>query len=183
MLQERPKDKPFFMWFASYDAHRNWDEAIFLERHDPDKVNIPKYLAEGQGTRQDIARYYDEIARLDYHVGEIEKELEKQGVADNTIIIFMADNGRPFPRCKTRVYDSGMKTPFIIKWPQGIKEAGKVCNSLVSAIDIAPTILELCNVPVAECFQEKNFLLCLPILNNRFATMYSQNTTGMIMKP
>lgn len=157
LLQNRPKDKPFFMWFASFDAHRGWDDKIFLPRHDPAQVHVPKYLADAAPTRADLSKYYDEIARLDYNVGAVEEELEKQGVADNTAIIFMADNGRPFPRCKTRVYDSGMKTPFIVKWPNGVKKSGAVCNSLISAIDIAPTILELCGVTADDSFQGTSF--------------------------
>ncbi len=156
LLQERPKDKPFFMWFASIDAHRGWDDKITLDRHDPQAVPVPEYLADAEPTRKDLAKYYDEIARLDDYVGRIEKELQKQGVADNTVIIFMADNGRPFPRCKTRVYDSGMKTPFIVKWPHGAK-SGAVCKSLVSAVDIGPTILDLCGVAAGPSFQGQSF--------------------------
>jgi arylsulfatase A-like enzyme len=156
LLQNRPLDKPFFMWFASIDAHRNWDEKIFLNRHDPAQAVVPKYFADAPGTREDLSNYYDEIARLDFYVGEIEEELNKQGIAEKTIIIFMADNGRPFPRCKTRVYDSGMKTPFVIKWPNGIKKPA-VCESLVSAIDIAPTILDVCGVPIDDSFQGQSF--------------------------
>jgi len=157
LLQNRPKDKPFFMWFASIDAHRGWDNEIFLPKHDPSEAQVPKYLADAPPTRSDLSRYYDEIARLDYHVGKVQEELENQGVADNTVIIFMADNGRPFPRCKTRVYDCGMKTPFIVKWPKGVKKQRAVCNSLISAIDIAPTILELCGVKIDSAFQGKSF--------------------------
>lgn len=157
LLQTRPKEKPFFMWFASTDAHRGWDDGIFLERHDPSRIQVPAYLADTPATRRDLARYYDEIARLDHYVGLVEKELERQGVAENTIIIFMADNGRPFPRCKTRVYDSGMKTPFIVKWPAGIKHPAKVCSSLLSVIDLAPTLLEWCGVPAGESFQGSSF--------------------------
>ncbi|MBN2012782.1 sulfatase [candidate division KSB1 bacterium] len=168
LLQNRPKDKPFFMWFASFDAHRTWDDQIFLIRHDPADVHVPKYLVDAPKTRQDIAYYYDEVARLDYYVGEVEKELERQGIAENTAIIFMADNGRPFPRCKTRVYDSGMKTPFIIKWPKGVKQTGSVCNSLISAIDIGPTILELAGVPINESFQGCSFASLLKNPNKEF---------------
>jgi arylsulfatase A-like enzyme len=55
----------------------------------------------------------------------------------------MADNGRPFPRAKTRLHDSGMKTPFVAHWPAGIAQPGTPTQSLVSVIDIAPTVLAL----------------------------------------
>ncbi len=168
LLQRRPKDKPFFMWLASIDAHRGWDDRIFLDRHNPENVQVPRYLVESKETRRDLAQYYDEIARLDFYVGEVERELERQGIAENTVIIFMADNGRPFPRCKTRVYDSGMKTPFIIKWPAGIEGAGKQCTSLLSCIDIAPTVLDLCGISCPDTIQGKSFAALLKNVKRPF---------------
>jgi arylsulfatase A-like enzyme len=70
----------------------------------------------------------------------------------------MADNGRPFPRCKTRVYDSGMKTPLIVFWPEGIKSKGLISSSLISSIDLAPSILELAGVNIPEDFQGISFV-------------------------
>lgn len=157
LLQERPQDRPFFMWFASNDAHRPWDNQIRLEKHLPAEVPVPAYLADAPATREDLARYYDEIARLDDFVGKVMAELEKQNVSDNTLVIFMADNGRAFPRSKTRVYDSGMKTPLVMHWPEKIRP-GLVCDSLVSAIDLAPTILEACGVQAGATFQGRSFL-------------------------
>jgi arylsulfatase len=78
-------------------------------------------------------------------VGRLRKELDRQGVGNNTFLIYMADNGRPFPRCKTRLYDSGIKSPLIIACP-GTVDPG-ICKSLVSVnIDLGPTILELAGV-------------------------------------
>lgn len=156
-LRERPRDKPFFFWLASHDAHRPWGADTFKITHDPGLVNIPPYFADTPETRRDIASYYNEIARFDYHVGKVREELMRQGVLNNTVIIVMADNGRPFPRCKTRVYDSGMKTPFIVFWPDGIKSKGEISSSLVSSIDLAPTILELAGVSIPEEFQGVSF--------------------------
>ncbi len=156
-LRERPKDKPFFFWLASHDAHRQWGADTFGITHDPGLIEIPPYFADTPETRKDIASYYNEIARFDYHVGKVREELQRQGVLDNTVIIVMADNGRPFPRCKTRVYDSGMKTPFIVFWPDGIRHKGVGSPGLISSIDIAPTILELAGVPVPGEFQGTSF--------------------------
>ena len=68
----------------------------------------------------------------------------------------MSDNGRPFPRDKTRMYDSGMKTPFIIHWPRKIKK-GSISSSLISSVDIAPTIMDLCKVEAPKSFQGDSF--------------------------
>ena len=156
-LQERPKDKPFFCWFASTDAHRPWGADNFKVTHNPEEVDVPVYFADTPETRGDLASYYNEIARFDFFIGEVRRELERQGVLENTLIIVMADNGRPFPRDKTRVYDSGMKTPFVVFWPGGIRQKGKVSESLISAVDIGPTLLELAGVAIPEAYQGKSF--------------------------
>lgn len=162
-LKDRPKDKPFFFWLASHDAHRPWGADTFKTTHDPNELEVPLFFEDTPETRQDIASYYNEIGRFDYYVGKVREELERQGVLENTIIIVTSDNGRPFPRCKTRVYDSGMKTPFIVCWPKGLKAKGLQTESLISAVDIAPTILKLAGVAVPEDYQGKSFL---PVLNN-----------------
>ncbi|WP_201301067.1 sulfatase family protein [Sunxiuqinia indica] len=162
-IKERPKDKPFFFWLASYDAHRPWGADTFKITHDPANIEVQVYFNDTPETRQDIASYYNEIVRFDYHIGLVEKELQKQGVLENTVIIVMADNGRPFPRCKTRVYDSGMKTPFVVYWPAQIDKKVGHTESLISAVDIAPTILEIADVAVPKKYQGVSFL---PILKN-----------------
>jgi N-sulfoglucosamine sulfohydrolase len=152
-LQNRPKDKPFFLWLASTDAHRPWKPDKSLPQHQPDDAIIPPYLIDTPAGRVDMALYYDEIQRLDHYVGKVVEELKRQDELENTCIIFMADNGRPFPRCKTRLYDSGIKTPLIFHWPDGIQYKDKMSRSLVSAIDIAPTILEFAGLKSAKEIQ------------------------------
>ena len=160
-LKERPKDKPFFFWLASYDAHRPWGADTFKITHDPARIILPPYFADTPGTRRDVASYYNEIGRFDYYIGKVREELEKQGALDNTIIIVMGDNGRPFPRCKTRVYDSGMQTPFVVFWRKGIKNKGIRSASLISSLDIAPTILELAGAVTPNEYQGKSFATVL----------------------
>jgi arylsulfatase A-like enzyme len=157
LLKDRPAGKPFFMWLAAYDAHRPWGTNQFSGTHDPAVISPPLYLADGEKTRKDLAAYYDEIARFDHYVGLVEKELEWQKVLENTVIMVLADNGRPFPHSKTRVNDRGMKTPFILHWPGGRGKRQKECSSLVSAVDIAPTILELASIQIPEFFQGYSF--------------------------
>lgn len=154
-VESRPLNKPFFMWFAALDAHRAWGENQFSGTHDPDSVEPPFYLVDAENTRKDMAQYYDEIHRFDFAISEVVKELREQNALDNTFIIVMADNGRPFPHSKTRVNDRGMKTPFIIHWPKGVNP--EITSSLVSVIDIAPTILELAGCDIPESVQGKSF--------------------------
>ncbi|QDH81655.1 sulfatase [Echinicola soli] len=155
-LKERDKDKPFFFWFAALDAHRVWGENKFSNTHDSEEIEVPKTLVDDDSTRIDLRQYYDEIKRFDFYIGEVVRELKKQQVYDNTVIIVMADNGRPFPRDKTRVYDSGIKTPLIVHWPEGISSNSE-SNSLISSIDIAPTILDICGIKAPGSFQGRSF--------------------------
>ena len=161
-LKERPKSKPFFMWYASYDAHRTWGENEFSGTHNPEKIVVPDYLVNGSLTRLDLANYYDEITRFDHYIGEVVNELKAQGEYENTYIIVMADNGRPFPHSKTRLNNQGVKTPFIVHHPRSIK-SNKKSNSLISAVDIASTILDIAGITPSESFQGNSFL---NIINN-----------------
>src|SRR3546814_14448466 len=84
------------------------------------------------------------------------------------MIIFMADNGRPFPCSKTRLYDRGIRTPFIIKWPEKIRTGGNVCQGLISSIDIAPTLLEVAGAQTVPEFQGRSFAALLDSPANHF---------------
>lgn len=167
-LAERPQNKPFFMWFASMDAHRIWGPNEFSGTHLPDIISPPFYLAQGAGTKKDLASYYDEIRRFDHYIGRVYEELVRQKVVDNTVIIIMSDNGRPFPHSKTRVNDRGLKSPFIIYWPDGIGKNPRECSSLISSIDIAPTILELASSEVPESVQGYSFIEILKNPTGKF---------------
>ncbi|WP_417394630.1 sulfatase [Gimesia chilikensis] len=156
ILKKRPKDQPFFCWFASTDAHRAWQKSKQTQPHQPEDVVVPPYLIDSPETRKDLAQYYDEISRLDYFTGQILDELDAQGIADNTLVLFFADNGRPFPRCKTRLYDSGIKTPMMVRWPKVISP-GTVTNSLVSTIDLGPTFLQVAGVKADPRMQGVSF--------------------------
>lgn len=151
LIHNRPKDKPFFAWFGSNDAHRNWDLGEDAPKYDPAEVEVPPYMVDGPETRKDLAAYFGEVSRSDFYIGELMAELEREGIAGNTYLVYCTDNGRPFPRCKTRMYDSGSKTPLIIWKPGGIKPART--GSLVSAIDFAPTFLELAGVKPSPTIQ------------------------------
>lgn len=160
-LQERPREKPFFMWFAAMDAHRPWGPNEFSGTHKSSETDPPYYLADGRGTKEDLAQYYDEITRFDHFIGLVCDELKKQGVYENTVMIIMADNGRPFPHSKTRVNDRGLRTPFIIHWPVGIGIQPAECKALLSAVDVAPTILSIAGEQVPEHVQGSSFIRLL----------------------
>ncbi|WP_303319168.1 sulfatase [Flavivirga abyssicola] len=161
LLKQRPKDKPFFTWLAAADAHRPYYEGTISNSHSTDDVIIPPYMPETDATKKDFALYYDEVSRMDDYIGQVIAELETQGVSKNTIVLFISDNGRAFPRDKTTLYDGGIKTPWIVKWPGKIIP-GSVNNNLVSSVDIAPTFMSLAGLKPLEAFVGKNFI---PMLN------------------
>lgn len=153
LLQNRPKNKPFFTWLASFDAHRPfYDDGTCPKVHRSEDVIVPPYIPDTYLSRKDFALYYDEITRMDDYIGKVVAELDAQGVTDNTLILFIADNGRAFPRDKTTLYDGGIKTPWIVKWPARIK-AGIINNNLVSSVDIAPTFLNLAGLTPLDEFE------------------------------
>jgi len=145
-LRERPRDRPFLLWLASLDPHRGYETNIIPRPHAPGDVVLPPYIPDTPTVRRDFDQYYDEISRLDGYVGQVLDELDRQNVATNTLVLFISDNGRPFPRDKTTLYDSGIKTPWIVRWPAHVKP-GQTCASLVSTVDIAPTFLDAAGLP------------------------------------
>lgn len=173
-VENRPQDKPFFFWFAAYDAHRGWDADkdwnadLYGPKHRPEDVIVPPFLADEPGTRDDLASYYNEVTRFDYFIGEVVKTLKEQDELDNTLIFILADNGRPFPRAKTRLHDSGMQTALVAHWPKGIAKREATTKSLVSVIDLAPTILDVAGVEPAKTMQGVSLK---PILADASATV------------
>jgi N-sulfoglucosamine sulfohydrolase len=158
VLRDRPRAKPFFLWLAAFDPHRDYQEGTIPRPHRPEDAVVPPYLPDVPEVRKDLALYYDEIARLDHYVGEVLAELDRQGEAGNTLVLFLSDNGRPFPRCKTTLYDSGIRMPWIVRWPGHVRP-GRRCTSLVSTVDIGPTVLKLAGIEPGPSFQGKDFSL------------------------
>lgn len=157
-LKERPMDKPFFMWFAAFDAHRPWEPDPLETSIDPAKVILPAGVPDTPLSRKDMVSYYDEVRRFDRYIGKVIQELKRQDVFENTLIFVLADNGRPFPRSKTSLYDSGMKTPLVVHWLAGDLADGSTSDSLISTIDLAPMILEVAGIETPSPVQGVSFL-------------------------
>lgn len=156
LLKSRRTEQPFFLWLAAVDPHRPYEENIIENPHALADVIVPPYFPDNQQVRSDLALYYDEISRMDAYIGQIVAELDRQGISDNTFILFISDNGRPFPRDKTTLYEGGIKTPWIVKWPTKVVK-GVENHELISAIDIAPTFLALANIAPTKLFEGLNF--------------------------
>jgi N-sulfoglucosamine sulfohydrolase len=144
-------DRPFFVTLAYSDPHRAATDygndrvwpGVKPVIYDPAKVPLPSHLPDLPEVRQDLAAYYESISRLDAGVGMILDELDAMGQADNTLVIFLSDNGRPFPGAKTNLYDPGLHLPLLIRAP-GVP--ANVNDAMVSWVDIAPTVLDYAGV-------------------------------------
>jgi arylsulfatase A-like enzyme len=116
----------------------------------PDRVQLPPYYADTPLARADLARHYNNIHAMDQQVGALLAQLEADGLADSTIVIWTTDHGDGLPRAKRELFDSGIKVPLIIRWPPAYRPAGLAENSvdsrLVSLVDFAPTLLALAGV-------------------------------------
>lgn len=145
-------EQPFFLWVAFDDPHRPYQDGTLPEPHDPAHVEVPPYMADTPETRADLARYYDEIGRMDEAIGRILQVLDERGLDRNTLVVFLSDNGAPFPREKGTVYDGGVRTPLIFRWP-GVVPAGVRHDGLMSVVDLAPTFLAIAGIDVPREIQ------------------------------
>ena len=105
---------------------------------------------------------YDNIADMDSQVSEILRQLDEDGLADNTIVFFWSDHGDGVPRAKRSLYDSGLRVPLMIKCPKSVRCApfapGAVSGDLVSLLDLAPTVLALAGVDIPAHLQGRVLL-------------------------
>ena len=111
--------------------------------------------------REELARMYDNIADMDGQVGEILKQLEDDGLADNTIVFYWSDHGDGVPRAKRSLYDSGLRVPLMIRWPKGARrrrDARIGQRRARQPLDLAPTVLALAGVEIPAHLQGRVLL-------------------------
>jgi arylsulfatase A-like enzyme len=157
--KNRKKDQPFFAVFNFTTTHesRIWPRADKELQTDPGKVTLPPYYPDTPLIRQDYARHYDNIAEVDRQAAEILKQLEEDGLAEDTVVLFWSDHGDGLPRAKRWLYDSGLHVPLVVRWPGQI-EPGTIREDLISFIDLAPTMLSLAGFEIPAYMQGRAFL-------------------------
>jgi N-sulfoglucosamine sulfohydrolase len=163
-------DRPFFLYYATDDPHRmnavlpngrptfetypkpnsfgNRPEGrpgITRVTYRPEEVIVPHYLPDTPDTRAELAEYYQSISRMDQGIGHLIEELRQAGKYESTLIIYISDNGAPFPGAKTTLYDVGMELPCIVRTP-GRRHPGAIQDGMVTWADIVPTILDVAGV-------------------------------------
>jgi arylsulfatase A len=139
-------EKPFFLFVSHYFVHTPIDNRL--------EWLIKKYkeksLLMNEEVPEEIIQYAAFIDRLDYYIGQLIDAIDKNGLAENTLVIFTSDNGghpsfafnRPFRGSKWNLYEGGVREPFIVRWP-GVVKKGSVCDAPVIQMDLMPTFCEI----------------------------------------
>ena len=172
--KRKDKNQPFFAVFNYTGCHESGIASTSKYEsvtkglppshlHDPGKLTLPPYYPDTPVVREDWKRYYDVISAMDRWAGGLLKQLEEDGLADNTIVLFWSDHGVGLPRAKRWLYDSGMHVPLIIRIPEPLRQSGQgvpgtVTDELVSLIDLAPTMLNLAGIEILNHMQGRAFL-------------------------
>ena len=159
--RNRPdKTQPFFSVFNIEVTHESQIFPTSPARKgkplisDPAEVPLPPYYPDTPLVRREIARVYDNIADMDTRVGELLRQLDEDGLTDNTIVFYWSDHGDGMPRSKRSLYDSGLRVPLMIRWPKHAAVVpGSVNDQLVSFVDLAPTVLAMAGVEIPAHLQ------------------------------
>jgi arylsulfatase A-like enzyme len=145
--------KPFFVWYAPLLPH---------DPHTPPERLLTKY--KDKTTSLHVAKYWAMVEWFDETCGQLLDHLDAQGLTENTVVVYLADNGwiqnpdgpRYAPRSKQSQYDGGLRTPLMIRWPARIKPSQP--DALASSVDLAPTLLRACGMEVADGMSGINLL-------------------------
>jgi arylsulfatase A-like enzyme len=160
--RNRPAGKPFFAVFNHEVTHESQlfpaKQARYTpvaEPADPAKVVLPAYHPDTAEFRRDWACYFDQMARLDEQVARLLKQLQDDGLAEDTIVFYYGDNGGVLPRSKRFCYDSGLHVPLLIRFPRKFQHLagaapGSRIDSPVSFVDFAPTVLSLAGAAIPK---------------------------------
>lgn len=152
-LDDCPTNAPWLFWYGSHEPHRPYtfgSGARLGGKMINDIEHVPEIWPDTPAVRHDLLDYAYECEYFDHQLGQILSELDKRGLAENTLVLVTSDNGMPFPRAKGQEYEVSNHLPLAIRWPAGIHSAGRQIDDFVSFIDFAPTILEAAGIPWAE---------------------------------
>lgn len=158
-----PEDVPFFCQISLYITHRgdHWNRIrnASTDPVDPQQIEVPPYMPDHPVVRHDIATLLDQVEYMDNEVGMILDEFESKGLMENTIVFFIADNGRCDIRAKSYLYEPGTRVPFIVSG-KGVKPG--VVDELVSELDLPASFLYLAGVEQPDYYQGKVLNSLLP---------------------
>lgn len=155
------EDQPFFAQVTLHVTHRGgwWNSVREKSTHkvNPNDVKLPPHYTDTPIIREDWAKYLDQMEYMDNEVGLLLADLEAKGMKENTIIIFIGDNGRCNVRGKGYLYEPGLHLPLIVNWPAGLT-GGKKDARLVASVDVAATILDVAGVEIPEYMTARSII-------------------------
>ncbi|MXX96664.1 MAG: sulfatase [Rhodothermaceae bacterium] len=131
--------RPFFLYFCTNEPHRPFVRDG-SDPVSPEEVLVPDYLPDIPETRAELARYYMSVQRADRGLSRLIELLQQSKVWDQTIVVFISDNGIAFPGAKTTLYEPGMRLPCVIRRPD---ISPGICDAMITWADLTPTLLDL----------------------------------------
>ncbi|EMI41361.1 sulfatase and gycosyl hydrolase family 43 domain protein [Rhodopirellula sp. SWK7] len=155
-LRDRPRDAPPLALFLGWtDTHTVWppEEEVRIQ---PSDVVIPPRIYDTPEARREMSRYVEAAERIDRRLGETRELLAKHLDPDNTLVIYTSDHGFAWPFAKWSLYETGIRTPFIVAWPGKIKP-GTTTDAMVSWIDLLPTMIDLAGGTPPDAIDGKSF--------------------------
>jgi arylsulfatase A-like enzyme len=161
--KQRKDGQPFFAQISINESHKGqgWTYARSKDSPvghvDAARVKLPPFYPDHPVAREEYANYLDAIQLMDHFVGEVLARLESDGLAGNTVVVFIGDNGQCLFRSKQFLYDGGISIPLIIAWPDR-RRAGTTDDQMISSIDISAALLGLAGVKPGPVFQGRDFL-------------------------
>lgn len=153
-LRSSPR-QPFWLTVGYFETHRVYRRAG--PEDDWRYIQPPPPIPDAPASRRDMADFHATVRKLDWGVGEVLAALEASGLAGNTLVISTTDHGIAFPTMKCNLYDGGMGVHLIMRGPRGFT-GGKVCDAMISHLDLFPTICELLKVAPPAWLQGRSFL-------------------------
>ena len=170
-VNQKREGQPFFLWVNFHEPHRNWrpfkqpgwEWQPEIWRPDPGDIRLPPDFPDIPSLREDMCDFYSVLYTLDQRVGRIMKKLEEMKLSDNTLVVFMGDNGVAFLRGKGTLYERGNHVPLIVRWPGKVKP-GSRNDDLISGVDLAPTLLAAAGVEIPKVMTGRSFL---PLLTGK----------------
>jgi N-sulfoglucosamine sulfohydrolase len=162
-LQGRDRSRPFYLQIGTHETHLDWD-AYGTQPDESHGVFLPPSLHDTAEVRSAIAQLQGAVRRLDDVLGQVLEALDQTGVADDTVFVFTTDHGIDLPLAKGTFYDAGLGVFLFMRYPRGGWCSPATRGELVSHVDVLPTLLECCRLPVPSQVSGKSLL---PLLQGR----------------
>lgn len=173
--------KPFFLMVNSQDPHRPFagsqQEILSKERdssnsdpqygggfpnvdkaYAPAEIPLPGFLPDLPPVRKEIAEYYTSVRRMDEITGAVLRALDEAGLAEETLVMWLSDNGMALPFAKANVYLHSTRTPWIVRWPRVVTPGTRDARHLIGGVDLAPTLLDAAGLPNLSGAEGRSFL-------------------------